>query len=358
MADLKDREIFAVGKWNGLDFNEADLDDIAKNFKDLSENHKVPLKFGHNKEQKITDGQPAIGWVSRVYRSGKKLYADFAGVPKIVIDAVKNRLYRTVSIELLFGVDHKGKRFNHVLDAVALLGADQPAVNVLEDLATLLATRADFSGGRRVMFETVAGNRKTITSTTEEDEMDEKEVKKLIASAIEPLEAANKKQGDEIASITKERDDFKAKAEKAERVEKERVEKENKLKVENSRKAVVEVLDEAVKDKRMTPALRETYSKQLGVEDDARVVKIDVEEVKLMCGAVKGKDGKRQGFTRDKEDEDMDGDETASQKLFTLSKKHQAEHNEKSFEVSFTRVCEANPKLHKEYLDSNLPKEG
>src|SRR5690606_25974082 len=100
MPELRDREIFAVGKWNGLEFTEADLDDIVANFDRLKDIHKVPLKFGHNDEQPITDGQPAIGWVSRVYRKGKKLLADFSDVPSVVVEAIKKKLYRTVSVEL------------------------------------------------------------------------------------------------------------------------------------------------------------------------------------------------------------------------------------------------------------------
>jgi hypothetical protein len=160
MPDLKGREIFAVGKWNGMEFDETDLDDIVQNFERLTEIHRVPLKFGHNKEQKITDGQPAIGWVSKVFRQGGKLYADFVDMPRTVFEAIKNKLYRTVSVELLFDVDHDGNRYDHVLDAVALLGADHPAVNTLKDLDALLASRTEFTGGQRMSFETIAGKRK------------------------------------------------------------------------------------------------------------------------------------------------------------------------------------------------------
>jgi hypothetical protein len=159
MPDLKGREIFAIGKWNNMTFSENDLDDIVENFERLNSIHRVPLKFGHNKEQQVTDGQPAIGWVSKVFRQGGKLYADFTDMPKSVFEAIKNKLYRTVSVELLFDVDHDGNRYDHVLDAVALLGADHPAVNTLADLDALLASRATFSGGQRMSFETIAGKR-------------------------------------------------------------------------------------------------------------------------------------------------------------------------------------------------------
>ena len=341
MPDLKDREIFAVGKWNGLEFSEEDLDDIVANYSALAETHKVPLKFGHNTEQPITDGQPAIGWISRVYRNGKKLFADFSNVPNVVIEAIKNKLYRTVSIELLFGVDHKGKRFNHVLDAVALLGADQPAVNTLADLETLLATRTSFSGGRRLVFETIAG--KKVTLSSEEDEMDKEEVNKLIAAALKPLSDAN-------STLEEENKALKAKAEKLEREQADFAKKEADKKVADARKAVNDVLDTAVKDKQMTPAVREIYSKQIGVDDDARVVTIDVDSVKLMCSATKGADTTQNG--RDKGG-NVDGDESAESQLITKTYENMASTGEKDFAASFARVAAANPKLHREYLDSN-----
>ena len=133
--ELKGREIFAEGMWNGLNFSSSDLEDIVANFSKLKDDHRVPLKFGHDADH--NDGQPAIGWVERIFKEGTKLFADFTHMPRIVFDAIEQQLYRTISIELLFNVDNDGNKFNHVLDAVALLGADHPAVNSLADLDLL-----------------------------------------------------------------------------------------------------------------------------------------------------------------------------------------------------------------------------
>lgn len=134
-------EVFAVGTHNGLTFTEADLDGIAQAFNALNASGRVPLKFGHNNEQPFTDGQPALGWVDRLWRDGKKLFADFVGMPTVVFDAVKAGLYKQVSIELLKDTSREGDRYPWVLDAVALLGADIPAVKGLRDLQTLTMTR-------------------------------------------------------------------------------------------------------------------------------------------------------------------------------------------------------------------------
>lgn len=344
--ELKDREIFAVGTWNGIEFTEEDLNDIAANFQKLFDSHKVPLKFGHNEEQEITDGQPAIGWVSRVYKNGKKLFADFSDLPRVVFDAIKNRLYRTVSIEVLFNVDGDGKRFNHVLDAVALLGADQPAVSSLADLDKLLAMRTEFSGGHRVSFETIAGKTEKFTS---EVDMDEKGVQKLVDAAISPLNTR-------IDELSTENSQLKTDLKKAEdqvavfkRDKADSEEKAQKGKIEASRKAVKAVLDAAVEAKSLTPAFRETYEKQIGFDDDERVVSIDVEEIKKMFSI---KDTpKHTGLERDPDDGDVDLDNPDEQ-LLALTRQYQHKHGEKNFVTAQNAVFAANPKLHRAYLDS------
>ena len=321
--DLIGREIFAVGKWNNMTFTEDDLDDIVANFEKLSVVHKVPLKFGHNDEQPITDGQPAIGWVSRVFREGKKLYADFVDMPKTVFEAVKNKLYRTVSVELLFDVDHQGNRFSHVLDAVALLGADQPAVNTLADLDALLAARTSFAGGRRICFETIAGKKQeSISIEKEELEMDEKQLKQFIADAVEPLKQ-------ELEKVTFERDELRLKTEQADRERAEFEAEQKRQKITAARQSINDVLDEAVRDKRMTPAMREIYTAQIGVNSDDRVVDIDIEQVKAMCSAVNVSPIGASAMTA-----------------------KTPEYGERNFARALEAVARANPDLHKAYLEN------
>lgn len=340
--DLKGREIFAVGVWNDIEFSEEDLDDIVSNFEKLKDKHKVPLKFGHNDEQKITDGQPAIGWVEKVYKVGEKLFADFTHMPRTVYEAIKNKLYRTVSIELLFNTDADGAKFNHVLDAVALLGADHPAVNSLADLDALLATRTEFNGGHRVAFETIAG--KPIKLTKEDDDLDKKEVQAIVDAALEPvkneneeLRASIKKKDAEIAKFTQDKEaETKRKKEEA---------------VKLARKSVTAVLDAAVRAQTLTPAVREVYAKQIGLDDDERVVDINVEEVKKMFGVTKTDDGDhQQGLHGKAGDADKKFDDPEGE-LLVLTRKNRAAGE--TFQAAFMRTAEANPKLHKAYLDLN-----
>ena len=342
--ELKGREIFAVGTWNGIEFVEADLDDIVANFEKLKEKHYVPLKFGHDPDHakdKDKMGQPAIGWISRVFKEGQKLYADFADMPRTVFEAIKNKLYRTVSIEVLFNVDSDGNRFNHVLDAVALLGADQPAVSGLSDLNALLATRTSFAGGHRVAFETIAGTSKKFDSKPEV-EMDKKEIQDLIKEQMEPVLAENVK----LTKALKESD------EKLVKLETEKADGEKKVKAEAiklSREKVVAVLDAAVRAKTLTPATREVYEKQIGLADDERVVNIDVEEIRTMF-SVKKVDDEQQGKHGEKDKIDLDNPDT---EMLRLTREYQHKHGEDNFMVAFSRVADANQELHKAYLDSN-----
>ena len=119
-------------------------------------------------------------------------------------------------------------------------------------------------------------------------ELDEKGVKKIVDAAVAPLAAANDKLTEDNKTLTAE---LKASKEKGE----ERDKAERTGKIETARRTVKGLLDAAVKDEGMTPAVREGYAKQIGGDDDDRVLDIDVEQVKLMCGSVKSTDDDQQG---------------------------------------------------------------
>jgi len=351
--ELKGREIFATGKWNDMDFTVEDLNDIVDNFGKLKDKHFVPLKFGHGPDHEADKdimGQPAIGWISRVFREGHKLFADFSDLPQTVFEVIKNKLYRTVSIELLFNVDNDGNKFNHVLDAVALLGTDHPAVNSLADLDALLATRTRFTGGHRVAFETTAGKGKTVVTkiVNEEYELDKKEVQELVDTAVAPLKDANAQLTKDLKTATDANAQF-----IADKADDEKKAAEADVKV--ARTAVTEVLDAAVRLKTLTPALRETYELQIGVNDDARVIKIKLDEVKAMFKVPE--DTKQTGFHKSADDDDDDVTDPEA-KLEALTFKNMAENGKDDFRACFMRVAKANPKLHKAYLDSNGIKGG
>ena len=126
--------VFSVGTWKNQKFTAEDLGDIAKNTNALiaAGRHKPPLKLGHSGDVEI--GQPALGWIEGLRAVGDKLYADFKRIPDPVFEAIKTDLYRQVSVEMSYL-----EEFGWILTAVALLGADLPAVKNLEDLQAYLS---------------------------------------------------------------------------------------------------------------------------------------------------------------------------------------------------------------------------
>lgn len=148
---LEGAEIFATGQHNGLEFTEADLDGIVRSFEVLDLAGRIPLKFGHEGDD-ARDGAPALGWVTRVWREGRKLLADFAGIPGAVFDAIQAGLYKFVSVELLRDVKAGTREIPFVLDAVALLGKTAPAVGTLKDLQSLTMRRPALQFAERVAF--------------------------------------------------------------------------------------------------------------------------------------------------------------------------------------------------------------
>lgn len=120
---IKGVEIFATGTHNGDKYSEADLDKMVTAFGELD--YRPAIKIGHTKD---TPGAPAYGWVQNLRRAGSKLVADFTDLHDSVVDAVRKKLYDNVSAEIYFNLKRGGKQFDRALKAVALLGAEVPAV--------------------------------------------------------------------------------------------------------------------------------------------------------------------------------------------------------------------------------------
>lgn len=136
MPDLKGVEIFAVGKWNGNIIEQQTLSNLIEAFEATKEHFKPVLKLGHNDEQELlkADGLPAAGWVTNLRVMGQKLVADFIDIPKKIFELIKKGAYKKVSVEIFRGYTFKNRTFPDLLGAVALLGADTPAVLTLNDI--------------------------------------------------------------------------------------------------------------------------------------------------------------------------------------------------------------------------------
>lgn len=117
-------EIFRTGKWNGDDYSTQDLDAMVAAASTVG--FTPPIKAGHED----AGGKPALGWVENLRRVGSTLVADLVALPKKVYDAIKRRSYDRVSAEIYWDLERNGQTFPRVLKALALLGAEIPAVDL------------------------------------------------------------------------------------------------------------------------------------------------------------------------------------------------------------------------------------
>lgn len=254
-------EIFAVGTWNGNTFTSQDLDAITTAFDALGLSGRIPLKFGHNSDQPLTDGQPALGWVSRVYRQGDKLLADFIDMPTSIYEMVRAGMYKFVSIELLKNVKADTRTIPWVLDAVALLGADQPAVGTLKDLQSLTLKRRPVLQARaRVAFQ-----RDTkFFSTGAHKGMEKHEVEALLNEQATKLTANFSSQLEKLKTDN-------ATALAAEQ------KKTKDAEIARHRDAIKAKFESAIKAEVIKPAVREQFYKLTAIDTD-RVLDIKLED--------------------------------------------------------------------------------
>lgn len=138
---IKGIEIFATGTHNGDPYTVEDLDQMVAAAKELD--YRPSLKIGHTKD---TPGAPSFGWVKNLRRVGEKLYADFEDMHDSVVDAIRKRAYDTCSSEIYFNLKRGGKTFARALKAVALLGAEVPAVANLVPLHKMEFAESGFDG--------------------------------------------------------------------------------------------------------------------------------------------------------------------------------------------------------------------
>lgn len=139
---LRGVEIFDVGTHRGKKYSDQDLDEIVANFSEIGLD--VPIKLGHSEDQKLlkSEGLPAAGWITKLYRKGTKLAADIEDIPDEVYKLLKKKAYKNVSAEVWSAINYGGKRYENVLAAVAFLGAELPAVSTLGDILELYGVAA------------------------------------------------------------------------------------------------------------------------------------------------------------------------------------------------------------------------
>lgn len=136
-------EIFRVGKHNGDQFDEGDLESIASNFHKLKDEIRPKLKITHSDHQESVAGLASYGDVIDVFmKKGndglRRLFARVTNVPSEVIDFIKKRRFPERSIEIYpsfqLGTIENSPVYKNVLKAIALLGHEMPAVTGMEPI--------------------------------------------------------------------------------------------------------------------------------------------------------------------------------------------------------------------------------
>lgn len=148
----------AIGSPPDGDFYTRDeLVAIADAHHALGDELKAPIKIGHSDRQKLAENSgltagemPALGWLDSAsfrvedQKGGvSKLIADAKAVPAKLAELMKAGAYRTRSSELRGYASQRTQRgYDWVVNGLALLGANVPAVQTLDDVYRLYE-RAD-----------------------------------------------------------------------------------------------------------------------------------------------------------------------------------------------------------------------
>jgi len=213
--DINGVEIFAAGTWHAstgkVTITEEDLDLLVGSFAEIGTTNglKPVIKLGHSENQKLfgrKEGAPNLGFVSRVWREGQKVLANFSQVPDALFDLVRSGRYNQVSIEMRPKMEFGGRVHRNVLTGVALLGAELPAVKGLKELASVLMEAGVEQGEAEI-----SGDGVVILSEKDETMQYSKE------QVDELVEAATNKAREEVeAKFSAEKAELEARATKAE----------------------------------------------------------------------------------------------------------------------------------------------
>jgi hypothetical protein len=224
--ELKGVEVMRTGTFRpsgaggrSITITDDDLQSMVNNFNELEVigGFTPMLKLGHADAQKFMgqkDGAPNLGIIKKLVKEGSIVLANFSHVPDAVVDLIKRKRFTSVSVEIIPRLEFEGKVFANVLTAVALLGAQLPAVKGLKDLASTLFTQVD------VTEPNVEGLDVWTFNTENDDMADAKYTQEQLDTLIEAAVAKAVKEAElgfaeAQKGLTAEIDDLKGKVQSA-----------------------------------------------------------------------------------------------------------------------------------------------
>lgn len=338
MAKQLPIEVLSVGVWKGFKFTLPDLKEMAANFIKLKDIIKPPIKLGHTKDE---TGAPAYGWISDLKVKGNKLIAYAVDMPPILLKAIKARRYRRVSSEVFTEYHFNGTKYGKVFSALALLGAEAPAVKDLEDLQAYLTQNPDEHGTFEKIMAFDAPSEFQFMDDEGDNDMKPEEIQEKldkITGQLTTLTATN-------TTLKAENKDLKAKLEKQEK------KAFSELKDSNAQ-ALKTFCDEQVKEGRMLPAQRDILCRDgdklcftdtgditIGLEQFKKYVELTGKVLDKKQHA-EGGDGNKESFT------------DVQQEVDTKTLKFMADKGEKDYTIALDAVLDADQDLAKRYSDS------
>jgi hypothetical protein len=197
-------------------------------------------------------------------------------------------MYKNVSVELDLGVTYKKDKYDFVLTGVALLGAELPAVNNLNDLGKFFSV----SGEAKALYKS---SNKHMTFTFDKKETNMDEVKKL-QEEVAKLTANFSKMSEKSEEVSKENLELKNSIADKDAKIKEFEEKSAKAEFSRKQDEIKTNLETMVKAGKMTPASRDKFSKDVS-EDN---IDTKLAAVITMAEALEvDLDADEQGYSRD-----------------------------------------------------------
>lgn len=257
-------EIFAAGKWNGDQYTMDDLQEMVKAFNE-NPTLKPYLKLGHDDNQLLIqqDGYPAAGWIERVYIKGEKLVADFCDIPQKIYDLIQQKSYRKVSSEIFWNLKIGDKVYSKVLAAVALLGADTPAVTSLNDILGMYKNQ---SGDLKIYTANIEFNIPEVSNKKKGEQMEQVEkLEKQVQEQQEKLAALEAEKA-KYATIEKAKQEADAEIEELRKFKAAAEKKEQELLAEAEKARIEKFATELVTEKLATPAMKPLIEAIVGQE--------------------------------------------------------------------------------------------
>lgn len=287
LMEKKRVEIFSTGTWNGQAFDVADLDEHVKAFHETKEQLPPYLKLGHDNEQKFiqSEGLPAAGWISNMYREGEKIFADISHIPEKIYDLLERKAYRKVSIEQWRNVKIKDKTYKYLITGLALLGAETPGVMNLNDFMALYGLKdiADQRAHIENKDEASTSHYSFLNRDFKERESMKTEAELKLEAELKVAKEREEQQAQELKKFKADAEAAKALAEKA---EKEKAEAEKKVFAaeQKEKQAMLDrEIDSLIAEKHITKGMRPYVAALFGEETEAHTfsVKLEKEEKSL-----------------------------------------------------------------------------